>query len=341
MKSRLLAWLRRRWLLVLVTIAFVVLVLLNLDEIGQLVTTLAQGQWEWLLAAGLLQLVYYLLLGVLYQSAFAIVQVESRLRELIPVLFASVFVTPLAPTGGVSGAALFVDDAARHQQSPARAAEGVLLVWVAQNVALLPILALGLAHLSATNALPAYALVGSAIFVLLVAALSGALLLGRWQAARLRGVLEWVQQTINRIASRFRRRDALPVDWAETNACEFSNAASAIATRPGQVGYTLGIALAHTLVNLASLLAIFQAYRQPIAIGAAAAGFALAIVYAVISVLPLDVGLMQGIMAIVFTSVGVPLTTALAVVIVFGGLNAWLPLAVGFAFLREVRSFGG
>jgi uncharacterized protein (TIRG00374 family) len=215
------------------------------------------------------------------------------------------------------------------------------LVWVAQNIALRPVLALGLAYLSAAGRLPAYALVGSAIFFLLVVALSGALLLGRWQSARLQGILQWLQRTVNRIGGRLRRPDVLPEDWARTNACEFSNAASAIAARPKRVAWTLAIALGHTIVNVASLFAIFLAYRQPIAIGAVAAGFALAIVYAVISVLPLDVGLMQGVMAVVFTSVGVPLTTALAIVLVFGGLNAWLPLAVGFVFLREVRSFGG
>jgi len=340
-RRRLLAWLRRRWLLVLVTIAFILLVIFRFDELRQLVATLAQGRLEWLLAAVALQLVYYLLLAVLYQFAFAIVHVESRLRELLPVLLASVSVTTLAPTGGVSGAALFVDDAYRHGQSAARAAEGVLLVWVAQNVALLPVLVFGLVYLSLNDELRAYQNIGSAIFVLLVAALTAALLLARWQATRLRSLLGWLQGIINRIASRLRRPGFLPPDWAERNANELSEAATAIATRPRQVGYALAVALAHTVVNVASLYAVFLAYRQPIAVGAVAAGFSLAIAFAVISVLPFDIGLVQGVMAVVYTSLGVPLASALAVVLVFGGLNGWLPLAIGFFFLREVRSFGG
>jgi len=341
MKRGLLLWLRRRWLLILVTIGFILLIIFRLDELKQLAATVVQGQWPWLLAALFLQLVYYILLGVLYQAAFAVVEVKTRLRELIPVLLASVFVTTLAPTGGVSGAALFIDDVARHGQSPAKAAEGVLLVWVAQNVALLPVLALGMAYLAAHGRLQAYQIVGAAVFLLLVVGLAGVLLLGHWQRARLHALLEWVQRTVNAFARWLRRPPFLAADWAEVNATEFSDAALAIATRPKELGYTLAVALAHTIVNLASLFAIFLAYHFPVAIGAVAAGFALSIAFAVISVLPLDMALVQGVMAVVYTSLGVPTATALAVVLVFGGFNAWLPLAIGFFLLREVRSFGG
>jgi len=336
-----LSWLRRRWLLVLVTIGFILLVIFRFPELKELALTLVMGQWQWLLAAILLQLVYYALLGLLYQLAFAVVQVQSSVRELIPVLFASIFIITLAPSGGLSGAALFIDDAARHGQSPAKAAEGVLLVWVAQNIALLPFLAFGMLYLAANNDLQTYEIVGAAVFALFVAGLTVVLLLGRWQVDTLRALLTWVQNAANALAHRFGRPDFLPGDWAVTNANEFSEAAAAVATRPREVGYTLGVALAHTAVNLASLYAVFLAYRQPIALGAVAAGFSLSIAFAVISVLPFDIGLMQGVMAVVYTGLGVPTATALAVVLVFGGINGWLPLLVGFVLLREVRSFGG
>ncbi|HOG47849.1 MAG TPA: lysylphosphatidylglycerol synthase domain-containing protein, partial [Anaerolineae bacterium] len=139
MKQRVLAWLRRRWLYLLIVAAFIVLVVLRFADIKLLAQTLVRGRWPFILAAVGLQLLYYLLLGLLYRFAFAVVEVESTLRELLPVVFASVFVSTLTPSGGIGGAALFVDDAARHGQSPAKAAEGVLLVSAAQNLALVPV----------------------------------------------------------------------------------------------------------------------------------------------------------------------------------------------------------
>ncbi len=341
MSQRLLAWMRRRWLWLLATAALAVFLVVRSDDIVLLAQTLVAGRWPYILAAVGLQLGYFLLLGLLYQFAFAVVEVKSRLREIMPVLFASVFVAMLTPTGGIGGAALFVDDAVRRGQPAARAAEGVLLVSAAQNLALMPVLIWGLAYLASNNALRAYQVAGAAIFFALVGALTGALILGRWRRGWLCGLLGWMQRLINRMARRIGRPDNLPESWAEVNANEYCEAATAITTRPRPVSYTLGMALAHTAANVATLYVIFLAYSQSVPPGAVVAGYALSVVYAVLSVLPFDAGLMQGVMALVYTSLGVPTATAIAIVLVFGGLNAYLPLLVGFLLLREVRSFGG
>ncbi|HOQ97249.1 MAG TPA: lysylphosphatidylglycerol synthase transmembrane domain-containing protein [Anaerolineae bacterium] len=341
MKQRVLAWLRRRWLYLLIVAAFIVLVVLRFADIKLLAQTLVRGRWPFILAAVGLQLLYYLLLGLLYRFAFAVVEVESTLRELLPVVFASVFVSTLTPSGGIGGAALFVDDAARHGQSPAKAAEGVLLVSAAQNLALVPVLAWGLAYLAVRGALQTYMVVGSTLFLLIVLTLTGALILGRWRRGWLCGLLALMQRIINQVARRIRRPDILPESWAEANANEYCEAATAIVTRPRPVAYTMAMALAHTAANLATLAVIFAAYSQPVPAAAVVAGYALSVVFAVLSVLPFDAGLMQGVMAVVYTGLGVPTATAIAIVLVFGGLNAYLPLLVGFFLLREVRAFGG
>ncbi len=340
-KDRLLPWLRRRWLLVLATVAFIGLIVARSGDIRLLCTTVLQGQWQWLLVAAALQVAYYALFGALYQVSFSTVGVRSRVRDLIPVLLASVFVTTIAPTGGMSAAALFIDDAARHGQSPIRAAEGVLLVMVVQNIALLPVLGLGMAYLGLIGHLPPTALTASGLFVLLALFLGAVLLVGHWQAARLHAALQWLQRKANALAARLKRRPFLAPGWAESTAGQICGAATAVARRPRRVGLALVLALAHTAVNLASLYAVFLAFHQTVAVGAAAAGFALAIVSAVISALPLDAALMQSVMAMVFTSLGVPLGAALAVVLVFGGLNSWLPLTAGFLLLRQISTFGG
>lgn len=339
MIRRLLQWLKRRWLLVLIVVAFVVLVIVRRGDVETLVHTLLQAQWQWLLVALALQLVYYVLFGLLYRVAFALAGVQFPLRELIPVLFASLFVTNLIPTGGLSGAAVFVDDAARRGQSPAQATEGVLLVWVAENVSVLPILVLGMIYLSLRYDLQVYEVVGAVIFVLFIALLTPPLLLGYRQGPEIRAFLQWVQDRLDGLARLLRRPAFLPPGWAEKNAADFARASSTIAAHPREVGNTLGIAEAHTLVNLASLYVVFLAFGDPLPFLAVAAGLSLGIAFAVISVLPFDFGLMQGIMALVYISLGVPVATAVAVVLVYGGLNTWLPLALGFLLLPQVRAF--
>ena len=83
---------KRRWLLWLLIIAFLWVVVSRFTEIEKLMETLGQGQREWVLTAALLQVVYYIVVTGLYQSAFYTVEVKCRMSELLPVVLASIFV---------------------------------------------------------------------------------------------------------------------------------------------------------------------------------------------------------------------------------------------------------
>lgn len=186
---------KRRWLFWLLVIAFIWVVVSRFTEVEKLVETLAQGQWEWVLAAALLQAIYYLTYTALYQSAFYTVEVESRVSELLPVMFASVFINVAAPTGGASGAALFVDDVARRGQSAVRAAAGTVLVLAADFGAFTLVLIVGLLYLFLYHDLKSYEIAGAAILLLFVGGLTGILLLGLWGSDWLRRLLGWLQRT--------------------------------------------------------------------------------------------------------------------------------------------------
>lgn len=82
---------KRRWLLWLLIIAFLWVVVSRFTEIEKLMETLGQGQRERVLTAALLQVVYYIVLTGLYQSAFYTVEVKCRMSELLPVVLASIF----------------------------------------------------------------------------------------------------------------------------------------------------------------------------------------------------------------------------------------------------------
>lgn len=247
----------------------------------------------------------------------------------------------MAPTSGLSGAALFVDDAVRRGQSGARAAEGVLLETVAENLAVVPLLLIGLGYLSLRHVLQAYEIVGAAIFVLYVAGLAALLGAGRWNLGALRRLLAWVQHRINYLLTRLGRRRLLPENWAQSNAAALRVAATAIVANPSGVARTLGVALLQQLTNLAALEALFVAFQHPVGLGVLTAGYSLGFVFAVVLFIPFGIGVMQGIMAVIYDSLGVPPATAVVVVLAFGGLNAWLPVTAGFLFVQRFRPFGG
>lgn len=332
---------KRRWILWLLVVGFVWLVVSRFTEIEKLLDALAQGRWEWVLLAALMQALYYVGFAALYQSAFHTVDVESRVVELLPVLFGSLFVKVVTPVGGgASGVALFVDDANRRGQSGARAAVGSVLVFVADFTTFTAVLVVGLVYLFLQHDLKAYEVVGSIALLLIIGALTGAMLMGLWQPDLLRRLLEWVQRTLDGLAARLKRPPLVPGDWAESSAGEFTDAAAAIAKHPKRSARTLAMAMSLHLLDIASLYVLFVAFGQPVRVGALVAGYAMGVLFWIIPTTPQGIGVVEGVMALVYTSLGVPAAKATVIAVSFRGLTFWLPVAVGFLMLRRVKWFG-
>lgn len=328
-----------RWVIWFLVIAFLWLVISRLAEIETLISVIRQAKWEWVLVAACLQGLYYVVYSGLCQSAFDTVEVKSRLIELIPVLFSSIFLNAAAPLGGTSGTALFMDDARRRGESPARAAAGSLLVQVTDLGAFLFILFAGIAILFVSHDLRVYEVAAALVLVLLVGGLSLVLLLGIWRPDLLIRLLTWIQRTTNRLVHLVHRADLLAENWADRNAAEFSEAALAAAAHRDRLLRTLGVALLAHLIDLLSLWTIFLAFRQPVGVGVLIAGYAIGILFWVVSITPQGIGVVEGMLALVLTSLGIPAEQSAVIALTFRGLTFWIPLLIGFLLLNRIRLF--
>src|SRR5512136_2076395 len=153
----------RRVLLWLLLIGFVWVVVTRVTEIQNLAQTLARGLWGWVFVAAVLQVFYYVVMTASYQAAFWTVEVRSRLLQLLPVTFAAIFVNVVAPSGNVSGMALWADDAARRGESPARTTAGTLLQLIVDFTAFTLVLAIGMIYLFLKHDLEVYQVTGAVI----------------------------------------------------------------------------------------------------------------------------------------------------------------------------------
>ncbi len=331
---------KRRWIFWVLVIAFLWVVISRFSEIKNLAETLMGGQWQWVVVAALTQVVYYIIYTGLYQSAFQTVGVRSQLLKLLPVTFASIFLNVAAPSGGASGAALFVDDASKRGQSAARATAGTLLVMIADFSAFLVLLLAGMIYLFTHHNLKVYESTAAAILLVIIGGLTGFLLLGLWRTPWLHKILSWLRGLANRIARLIHRPDFLDESWVERNSAEFTEAAMAIAAQPALLMQTMGIAFAAHLVNLTSLYFLFLAFHQKVHFGILVAGYAMGILFWIVAITPQGIGVVEGMMTLVFASLGVPIDHATVIALAFRGLTFWIPLGIGFVVLRRLKSFG-
>ena len=330
---------KRRWVLWLLVILFVWVVISRFAQIRQLAETLAQGQWEWVLVAGLLQAISYLGFAAMFQRGFRAVSVYYRFADILAVTLASIFVNTVAPFGGASGIVLFVDDAAQRGESAARASAGTLLALMAEYGTFALMVFAGLGYLFAHDNLRTYQIAGSAVLLAVVVVLGAALMLGVWRFEWLRRLLDWIRRTVNRAAVRLHRAAILPEEWAARNAAEFAEAAAALRDRRREIARTWLAALAMHVVSLASLVFLFLAFYRPVGLGVLVAGFAMGNLFRLVAFTPQGIGLVEGVMTLVYTSLGVPASTATVISLAFRGLSFWLPLLVGFILVRQVKSF--
>jgi phosphatidylglycerol lysyltransferase len=331
---------KRRWILWILVVIFIWVVISQLSAIRKLVETLQQGEWQWVAVAALTQVIYYINYAATYQSGFLTVGLKSRLADMVPLTFASIFLNVAAPSGGASSMALFADDATKRGQSGARAAVGTYLVLVAHFSAFLVILLVGMIYLFSNHNLKLYEGAAALFMVLGIGVMTAELLLGMWRPQLLHRLLTWAQQLTNRIARIFKRPDFLDERWVEKTTTEFTEAAMAIAANPGQLMHTVGIAFIAHLLDLTSLYFVVLAFHQPMHFGVLVAGYSMGILFWVVSITPQGIGVVEGMMTLVFASLGVPIERATAIALSFRGLTFWIPLGIGFIVLRRLKSFG-
>ena len=329
---------KKRWIILALTVLFLWVVMSRFTELEQLKNTLAQGQWSWVLAAILSQMVYYTVFASSYQAAFYTVGISTRTRDLIPVVLGSLFVNVVVPAGGAGGVALFAENLSRRGKSATQAAIGVLLQLIADWTSFTLILIVGLVYLFIEHNLKSYEIATAGILLLMTVGLSNILLLGIWKPDWLYRLFSWSQRSANWLFGRLRRSLSLADDWAQKNAEEFNQAAAAIASHPTRLMRMIGIALLAHILDIVTLYILFLAFNQPIGLGALVAGYAICILFWIVSPTPQGIGIVEGMMALTFTSLGVPGAVAATVSLAFRGLTFWLPMLLGFFAVQRVRT---
>jgi uncharacterized protein (TIRG00374 family) len=328
---------RYRWIFWLLIIAFVWFIVTRQTEIKNLIHVLSQGQWQWILAAVLLQILFFVFYALTIQSSYFAVETQGRFLEILPLIVISVFVNTVTPSAGTAGIALFARDAKRRGKSGVKATSANLLATVIEYSAFLLILVVGMVHLFIQHDLEIYEIIASLALVVWIGIQTAVLLLGLWRPALLRKLLDYVQRFINIIFTLLKRPQKMKVIWAEKTAGEFTTAAVAISRHKTRLVQTFGIALGMQALNVSCLYALFLAFKHPIQFGALVAGYAMGILFVNISPLPQGIGIVEGVMTLVYTSLNVPGAVALVITLAFRGLTFWFPFLLGFILLRLAK----
>jgi glycosyltransferase 2 family protein len=327
----------RKFIFILVIFLGAALVYLSFSELESIVRTLQQGNFWFILLAVLIQLIWFLVAGLIFQSLYHVLGMENTVYRFSLLAASALFINIVTPSAGVGGVAVFISNARRNGQSVGKVTVASMLYLFLDYLAFLFVLALGLIVLFRRNDLGPTELAASGVMLAIAAGLGFMLYLGARSATALGNTLAKMARLINRLLDPFIHRDYL----SETRAHEFAHEmASDLKSLPEKV-HTLSTPLLYSFASKALLmcilLSIFLAFQVPFTAGTIIGGFAISYLFLIVSPTPSGVGIVEGIMPLALSSLRVPWSEAVIITLAYRGITFWLPLGAGAVAFRMLE----
>jgi len=284
--------------------------------------------WAVALAAGM-QVGSYLGSGYLLRAIVATV------GQGLSVIRGTLVTTAAYSIGLVAGGSVGIGAATyRWVRGSGVSTEGALLAGWLPNLFNTGILVLasfaGMIYLLIVHHLTTLQIISFGLIVLVLGSLGGMVV---WGVHRRPQLTRAVQGLAARWA-RLRRQRYNPVATEEAVGRLFS--AWDMLRAGGWRGPALGAAL-NVILDMLTLYAIFVAAGHPVSVGVLLAGYGLPLLLAKMTILPGGVGLVEGSMAALYTSLGVPDAVTVVAILSYRFLSFWLPSLLGFPLILYLQ----
>jgi len=324
----------RKFLFAVMLMLGIIFVIAQFTELQSLVETVQRGDWRFLVIALVIESAWLLNMGASYLAIYRTLGIEEKVQNTLLMSTAAYFLNVVAPSVGMSGAAVFITEARRRKYSPARAAIAGTLYLLFDLLGFIVVLALGLIVLFRRNHLTIVEITASGIIVIVAAVLTVLLFLGMKSAQSLGRALAWMSRQVNRIVRPFIHRDYLP----EAHAYEFAGDASEgiyeFRRDPRKMLVPILLALVNKSLHLAIMLFIFLAFKVPISAGTVVAGYSISYLFLIVSPTPAGIGIVEGAMTLVLRSMYISLEDAAVITLVYRGITFWIPVFFGMVAFR-------
>ncbi len=327
----------RKFIVVLVLFLGVAFVILGFSELENIVKTIQQGNLWFLGLALIVEAGWFLTVGLTYKFVYRLLGLQESTRRLTLIAAAANFVNIVAPSAGVGGVAIFVNDGRRREHPPGKVAVAGALFLLSDYTAFLLVLGLGLLVLVRRNNLSAGEITASFILLAIASVLAFLLYLGYRSAVVLGNVLAWMARLVNRAVSVFIHRDYLSEERAHAFAAEIADGLSGLRGNPKNVLQPILFSLLNKTLLMGVLVSSFLCFEVPFSGGTIIGGFSIGYLFLIVSPTPSGIGVVEGIMALALSSLRVEWSQAVIITLTYRAVTFWVPLGVGAWAFRSLH----
>jgi uncharacterized protein (TIRG00374 family) len=253
---------------------------------------------------------------------------------ILPVVASANFVNIIAPSAGMSGVTIIIARARQMKYSSARATVASTLFVESDYLGFLSVLAIGMIVLIRRNNLKTPEITAASILVLLAFVFGVLLYLGMRSETSLGKALIFLTRSVNLMLRPFIHRDYLQEQHALSFAHDVVDGLKQLKSKPKSIIMPILFALINKALLLSIFTLVFLAFNVPISIGTIIAGFSIGYLFLIISPTPSGIGIVEGTLTLVLTSMYIPLGIATIITLAYRGITFWLPLFFGMLSLR-------
>ena len=328
----------RLLLIGLVIIIVCAVVFMRGDQLVELVETMKQGATLPLIAAICTQLGKYLSQSFAYSHCFKAVNERMRPRSTLPLVFGTFFMNTIAPSLNLAGTTLVVNDARKRGIEAGKATSAALLMQITIDGAFATIMISAFIMLALTVGLsPLWFLVGMLVIVL-VSVMILIMVLGRRRPAIVLRALSPIERLVNSVLVRFKKKPLNP--WAGKLVTSFSDAAGLIGQNPRPTLEAYGCSIIASLCELSCFCLVGLAFGVT-SIEPLVCGYVVATLFAMISITPQGVGVVEAMVVVAFTAFGESSAAGMAIGLVYRGIVFWMPFIIGAILINVTKTFRG
>lgn len=318
-------------LILLLAIAFVIF---RFSELKNIIDTVKHSDLRFLLAAVIIEVIWLFNSATNYRVLYRLVNIKDENYRLLLVATAANFVNVVAPSVGIGGMAVFVDDAQQHDYSSGRVTVVGVLYLFFDYLAFLVVLALGWVVLIRRNNLNAGEIIASVILLGLAIFFATMLYLGYRSAVRLGNVLAAGARLVNRLLRPFLHREYLQEARAHSFAEEVAGALSTVRGRRMGLLWPFLFALNNFALLICVLAFTFLAFETPFTVGTLVGGFSIGYLFLIVSPTPAGLGVVEGVLTVVLNTLRVKWEAAALITLTYRAITFWFPLLVGAVAFR-------
>jgi uncharacterized protein (TIRG00374 family) len=330
----------RKFIIPIVLLLGFIFVVGRLAEVKTIAQTLQRGIWWFLGLALIIEFLWTINCGASFRAIYHGMGIEERLGTLSLIVSAANLVNVVAPSGGVSGMAIFISEARRRNYSAARVAAAGVLYLLFDYLGIIAILVVGLVVMIRRNDLSIIVILASAALVGLAMLFTYLINLGMQSAVSFGNALAKISRIINRILHPFIHREYLSEAHAHEFAHDVAEGLMLIRSHPKNILLPLLFAITNKTAQIIILTLCFFAFKVPISIGTIIACFSIGTLFVIISPTPAGIGVVEGALTLALTSMYISLEDAAVITLSYRGITFWIPMLVGMISLRALEKVG-